>query len=139
MNDAEAMCFLEHVANLRRDLDRARRCETSFARKHLGECFAFDKFHHDEVTAVGQVSGVEDHRSVWMVQLRHRARFAQKTICNVGVAGKFALDDLDCYGPIESEVGGEVNSSHAAGPDFAFNPESSSDKLGDIHRDLPSG
>ena len=37
----------------------------------------------------------------------------------------------------ESEVGGKVNSSHAAGPDFAFNPESASDELGAIHIDLP--
>jgi hypothetical protein len=34
---------------------------------------------------------------------------------------------------------GKVNRAHAAGPDFTFYSESASDKLGDIHIDLPSG
>src|SRR6185295_3545403 len=89
------------------------------------------------MTSIGQVSGVENHRRVMMMQLRHRPRFAQETIGNVGVAGEFAFDDLDCYGAFESEVGGKVNGAHAAGPNFTFNPESASDELGDIHIDLP--
>jgi hypothetical protein len=72
-----------------------------------------------------------------MVQLGHRACFAQETIRDVSIACKFAPDDLDSYGTIESEVSGKVNSAHAASPDFSFNPESSSDELGDIHSDLP--
>jgi hypothetical protein len=68
-----------------------------------------------------------------MMQLRHRPRFAQKTIRNVSVARELSLDDLYCDRPVQSEVGGEVNSSHAAGPDFSFYPESASDELGDIH------
>jgi hypothetical protein len=71
------------------------------------------------------------------MQLRHGACFAQETIRDVSIVCKFAPDDLDCYGPIESEVSGKVNRTHAAGPDFSFNPESSSDELGDIHNDLP--
>ncbi len=137
MNDAKTMCFLEHVADLRRNLDGPRRGETSFVRKQLRECFAFDELHHDEVTAVGKRSGVEDHRRVRMMQLRHRSCFAQKTICNVSVGCEFAFDDFDCYGAVESEMSGEVNSAHAAGPDFAFDPEPASDELGDIHIDLP--
>src|SRR5688500_13761083 len=137
MNDAKTMRVLENIANLRRNLNRARRGETTLTRKQLRERFTFDKFHHYEVSSVRQVSGVEDHCRVRMMQLRHCACFAQKTICDVSVACEFALDDLDCYGTFQSEVGGEVNSSHAAGPDFSFNPESASDELRDIHIDLP--
>src|SRR5687768_9217602 len=133
MNDPETMCFLQHVADLHRNLNRARRGETTFTRQHLRKCFTFDKLHHDEVTAVGKISRVEDHRRVRMMQLRHRARFAQKTIRDVSIAREFTLDDLDCYWTFESQVGGEVNSSHAAPPDLALDPESAGDELGDIH------
>ena len=107
--------------------------ETTFARECLRQSFAFDKLHHDEVTAVRQISGVEDHRGVRMAQLRHRSRFAQKSIGDVGIAGKLASDDLDRDRTFEIEVRGKVDSAHAAGPDFAFYSESASDKLGDIH------
>jgi hypothetical protein len=68
-----------------------------------------------------------------MAQLRHRSRFAQKSIGYVSVAGKLAFDDFDGYRPFETEVRGKIDSAHAAGPDFAFDPEPSGDKLGDIH------
>jgi hypothetical protein len=85
------------------------------------------------MTAVRKISGVEDHRRVRMMKLCHRPRFAQKTISNVGVARELAFDDLYCDRSFKSEMGGEVDSSHAAGPDFSFDPEPSSDELGDIH------
>ena len=119
--------------------DCLRRRKTAFACECLRKRLTFDKLHHDEVTTVRQVSGVEDHRRVRMAQLRHRARFAQETIGDVGITGKFAPDDLDGDRTFETEVRGKVNRSHAAGPDFAFYSESASDKLGDIHIDLPSG
>jgi hypothetical protein len=68
-----------------------------------------------------------------MAQLGHRARFAQKPVCDVSIANELTSDDLDRYWSIETKVGGKVNSTHAAGPDFAFDPEPASDKLGDIH------
>jgi hypothetical protein len=68
-----------------------------------------------------------------MAQLGHRARFAQESVGDVGITGKFASDDLDGYRTFETEMSGKVNRSHAAGPDFAFYSESASDKLGDIH------
>jgi hypothetical protein len=85
------------------------------------------------VTAVRQGSGVEDHRGVRMAQLRHRSRCAKKTIRNIGVSGKLRFDDLHCDRTLEIQVGGKVNSAHAAFADFAFYPESAGDKLGDIH------
>src|SRR6201991_4190629 len=133
MNDAESMCFFEHVANLRSDVDGAARSESSFACEHLRQSVAFDELHHDEVTAVRQITGVEDHRGVLMTQLRHRSRFTQKSFRDVGIAGEFALDDLHCYRTFETEMSGEIDSAHAAGPDFAFDPEPARDKLGDIH------
>jgi hypothetical protein len=68
-----------------------------------------------------------------MAQLRHRARFAQEAIGDVGVTGEFASDYFDGNRTFKIEVSGKVNRSHAAGPDFAFYSESASDKLGDIH------
>jgi hypothetical protein len=68
-----------------------------------------------------------------MMELRHRPRFAQKTVRDVRVAGELPLDDLYCDRSFESQVGSEIDRSHAAGPDFSFNPESASDELGDIH------
>jgi hypothetical protein len=85
------------------------------------------------MTPVRQVPSVEDHRGVRMAEFCHRSRFTQETIGNVCIAGALALDDFDCDGPFEIEVRGKVDSSHAAGSDFTFYPESASDKLGDIH------
>jgi hypothetical protein len=68
-----------------------------------------------------------------MAELCHRSRFTQKTIGDVGIACALALDDFDCDWPFQTEVRGKVDSSHAAGPEFTFYPESASDKLGDIH------
>src|SRR5689334_3905370 len=133
MNDAESMGFFEHVADLSGDLDRARGGESSFARERLRQSFAFDKLHHDEVAAVRKIARVEDHRRVRMTQLRHRARFAQEPVSDVGIAGKLAFDDLDCYRPFETKVRGKINRAHAAGADFTLDSEPAGDKLGDIH------
>src|SRR5438045_3584016 len=96
MNNPEAMCFFENVANLRCDVDGIRSGKATFASESLRQSFTFHKFHHDEVAAVRQVSGVEDHRGVRMAQLGHRSRFAEKTFGNVGISGALTLDDLDC-------------------------------------------
>src|ERR1041384_149530 len=133
MNNSEAVCFFEHVADLRCDADSFRESETTFAGQRLRECFAFDKLHHDEVSPVGQISGVEDHRGVRMAQLGHRSRFAKESIGDVSIAGEFTPDDLDRDRTFEIEVRGKVNSSHATGSNLALYSESAGDKLGDIH------
>jgi len=74
-----------------------------------------------------------------MAQLRHRSRFAEEAIGDVGVRRKLGPDDLDCDRAFQIEVRGKVNSAHAAGPDLPLYSEPASDKLGDIHIDLPSG
>src|SRR5829696_4645367 len=130
MNDAEAMCFFEHVANLRCDVDCFGKRKTTFTCERLGECFTFNKLHHDEMTTIGQISSVEDHRGVGVAKFRHRPRLAKKAVSDVRITRKFAFDDLYCDWPFESEMGGKVNSAHAAGPDFTFYSESASDKLG---------
>src|SRR6185295_1249423 len=132
MNNPEAVCFFEHVADLSRNTDCFRKSESTFARKRLRECFAFDKLHHDEVSPVRQISGVEDHRGVRMAQLGHRSRFAQESIGDVGVAGEFTSDDLDRDRTLEIEMRGKVNRTHATRSDFALYSESAGDKLGDI-------
>src|SRR5215211_7424301 len=91
------------------------------------------------MTAIGQVAGVEDRRRMRMAQLGHRSRFAEKTVGNISIGRELTSDNFDGDWSLESEMGGKVDSSHAAGPDFAFYSESTSDKLGDIHADLPSG
>ena len=68
-----------------------------------------------------------------MAQLGHRSRFAKETFGDVSVSRKLRFDDLDCDRSFEIQVGGKVNSTHAAGPEFAFYSEPASDKLGDIH------
>jgi hypothetical protein len=68
-----------------------------------------------------------------MAQLGHRPRFAQKTIGDVCITGELASNDLDSDRTFETEMGGKVNGTHAAGPDFTFYSEPASDKLGDIH------
>src|SRR6185369_993339 len=133
MNDPEPVCFFENVADLSGNLNCMRGGEATLARQRLGKCFAFDKLHHDEVTAVGQITRVKDHRGVRMVQLGHRSRFAQKTIGDVCITGKLAANDLYSNRTFEAEVRGEINRAHAAGPDFTFYSEPASDKLGDIH------
>jgi hypothetical protein len=68
-----------------------------------------------------------------VAQLRHRARFAQETIGDVGIAGKLALDDLDGYWTLEAKMCREIDRAHPTGPNFSFDPEPAGDKLGDIH------
>jgi hypothetical protein len=127
------MCFFEHVADLRSDVDRASRGKSSFARECLRQSFTFDKLHHDEVTSVRQVARIEDHRGVRMMELGHGPRFAQKSIGNVSIAGELAFDDLYCYRSFQTQVCGEIDSAHATGSDLTFDPEPAGDKLGDIH------
>jgi hypothetical protein len=85
------------------------------------------------MTPIWQIAGVEDHRGVRMAQLRHGARFEQKPVCNVSVAGKLTADDFHCYRAFEAEVRGKVDSAHAARADLPFNSEPAGDNLGDIH------
>jgi hypothetical protein len=68
-----------------------------------------------------------------MSQLRHRSRFAQKTIGDVRIASELASNDLYGNRTLETQVRSKVNRAHAAGPDFTFYPEPARDKLGDIH------
>src|SRR4051794_29411776 len=129
MDDSEPMCFFENVTDLRCDIDCLSKRETALACERLRQSFPLNKLHHDIVTSVRQVSGVENHRGVRMAQLRHRSRFAQETIGDIGVRRKLGPDDFDCDGAFKIEVRGKVNSAHAAGPDFALYSESASDKL----------
>ena len=110
MNDPEAVRFFENVADLRRDGDCFREREATFAGERLREGLAFDKLHHDEVSPVRQISGVEDHRGVRMAQLGHRSRFAQESIGDVGIAGEFTPDDLDRDRTLQIEMRGKVDS-----------------------------
>src|ERR1043165_1136558 len=110
MNDAESMSFFQHVADLRGDVDGVRRRELSFARKGLRQSFAFDKLHHDEVTAIRKIPRVEDHRRVRVTQLRHCARFTQEAIGNVSIAGELTLDDFYGDGTFETQMRGEIDS-----------------------------
>jgi hypothetical protein len=68
-----------------------------------------------------------------MAELRHRACFTQKSFRDVGIAGELALDDFHGYRTFETQVSGEIDSAHAAGPNFTFDPKPAGDKLGDIH------
>jgi hypothetical protein len=68
-----------------------------------------------------------------MAQLRHRARFEQKSVCDVSVAQKLTPDDLHCYRSFQTKMCGEVDSAHATRADLAFNSEPAGDNLGDIH------
>jgi len=133
MNDPEPVCFFENVTNLRSDIDRLSKRKTALVRECLRQRLALNKLHYDEVTAIGQISRVENHCGVRMAEFGHRPRFAQEAIRDVGVSRELGPDDLDCDGAFEIQMGREVNSAHAAGPDWAFYSESASDKLGDIH------
>src|SRR6185295_18181755 len=133
MNDAQSMCFLEDIANLRCNLDRAGSRETTLAGQGLRMCFAFDKLHNDEVASVGKVSGVEDHCCVRMAKFSHRSRFTKKAISNVLITSELASDDFYSNWAFKPEVGGKINGSHSADSDLTFDSESSGDKLGDIH------
>jgi hypothetical protein len=68
-----------------------------------------------------------------VAQLRHRSRFAQKTIGDVRITGELASNDLYGNRAFETEVRSKVNRAHATGPDFTLYSESAGDKLGDIH------
>ena len=83
MNNAEAVGFREHVADVRGDADGTFGRKASLAREHFGERRAFDELHDDEVAAIGQIARVEDHRGVRVAQLRHRARFAHEAFGHI--------------------------------------------------------
>jgi hypothetical protein len=108
--------------------------ETTFTGECLRKSFAFDELHSDEVATVGKCSGVEDHCSVSVAELRHSFRLAQKTFSYVMVSREFALDDFDCDRTVEPKVGSQVDRSHATCSDLSFDPEPAGDKLRDIHK-----
>src|SRR5258705_6442796 len=137
MNDANAMCLFQHIANLSCYLDRSGGGKSPFPSECLRQGFAFYKLHDDEVPPIWQITSIEDRRRVRMSELRHRSCFAQKTIRDVAIRGKFRFDDLDSNRSFESEMRSEIDSSHPASADFAFDFEPATDELRHIHNDLP--
>src|SRR6266850_2135146 len=103
MNDANAMCLFQHIANLRCYLDRSGGGQSPFTSECLRQGFTFHKLHDYEVPPVWQITGIEDRRRVRMSELRHRSCFAQKTIRDVAIRGKLWFDDLDRHWSFESE------------------------------------
>ena len=133
MDDADAMCFVQNVANLHCNSHCLARRETALTSKCLRERLSLNKFHDYEVTSVGQIAGVKDHGCMRVSQLCHRPRFAQETIGDIAVGRKLRFDDLHRDGSIKAEVGGAIHRSHATGSKFVFNTKPAGDKLGDIH------
>jgi hypothetical protein len=85
------------------------------------------------VPAIREIAGVKDHGCSLMAELGHSARFAHKSVCDVGVPGEFRFDNLHSYRPLQPKVQGAIDSAHATGADFAFDPKPASDKLRDVH------
>src|SRR6266536_2815036 len=127
------MGFLEHITNLDGDLYSSLSRKTALAGKCLRKRWPLDKLHNDEVTAIRQVPGVENHRCMRMPQPGHGPRLTQETLGYVLVSCKLAFDDLYRDRSFQSELSGTIDSTHASGSDFAFNAEPAGDKLGDIH------
>jgi hypothetical protein len=53
MNDSQPVRFLKYIADFHGDLDGFAWREVSFSTESLGQRHAFDKFHHDELPAIG--------------------------------------------------------------------------------------
>src|SRR5260370_19173553 len=127
------MRLLQHFTNLHGNSHGPRCGKATLASQCFRKRLAFDKLHDDEVTSVLEIAGVEDHGRVSVSQFGHSSRFTQETIGAVAITSKFRLDDLYRDGRLESEMNCAIYSSHAAGSDFALDPEPAGDKLRDIH------
>jgi hypothetical protein len=82
---------------------------------------------------IGQGASVENHRSVFVAEFGHSARFAQKTFGYVFIGGKLRFDDFYGNWPFQAQVSGKIDGSHSSGANFALDAKPTGDDLGDIH------
>src|ERR1700739_4014903 len=115
MDQAEAMRFGQSVGNFDGDLEQFARRQRTFLQT-LRECFAFEKFHDQEVDA-GLRANVIEVADVGMSDGGERAGFAFEAALKFGVAGKMGGQDFDGNAAVETGVARAVDFAHAASAD----------------------
>ncbi len=90
------------------------RLASSFARNPLGERFALEVLHDDELDAALAADVVED-ADVGMFETTDRLRLAFEALLQVADPGRVGGQDLDRDGSVEACVAGLVDFAHATG------------------------
>ncbi len=112
MHDALLVRGLERVGDLQRDPERIldRQCASP---QTIGQRFAFDELHDEEVPAVGHFHAVE-RRDVWMIERGEHLRLALEPGDAVGISETLA-HDLDGDRSAELRVARPVDLAHPPG------------------------
>ncbi len=83
---------------------------------------AVDELHHEVHPDLGRRSEVVDRHDVRMLEVRDRARLAQKAVRHPRVGEQVVADDLERHGSIERQVGRAVDGAHAASGEERLDP-----------------
>jgi hypothetical protein len=120
VNDAVLVSFLERLRDLLRDLDSFV-CRDRPALQALGEVFAVDELHRQEVRggAVVECRSLEavDVGNVRVVERGEQLRLAFEACQALGVLGQLGWQQLDRDVAAEVGVGGAVHLARAASAD----------------------
>jgi hypothetical protein len=112
---AFAVGLVQGVRHLDGVLEHLLQRERTF-RQPLGQRFALQVLHHQEIDSVLMSDVVED-ADVRMIQSGDRPRFAVEALAHVGPTGKVCGQHLDGYDAVEPRVAGLIHLSHAPGAD----------------------
>ncbi len=122
MDDAGLVRGAERVADLRGDVQGAPGVEHALAREELRQRLALQVLHDEEVIALGRLPEVVDLDDVLVADLGDRTRLLVEARDHFLVAGELAVDDLERDLLADHRVLGEIDRSHAAGPDAIQDP-----------------
>ena len=117
---------MHHTADFR-DCQRARGLLNYFQREgqrhwpitaHTGfKRFSLDQFHGIETLAI-LLSVISHPSNVWMMNVRSRARFAQKTRPRAGIVCHAPVDDLKSNSRVQHSIASAVSYRHRSRPEF---------------------
>ncbi len=77
--------------------------------------------HRDE-RLTGVVADLVDRRDVWVIERAGGTRLAQQAGRAVPASGRFRLQKLECYPPVEVRILSQIHRAHPAGADAADDP-----------------
>src|SRR5262245_2410029 len=115
MNDTLLMSGLECLRNLMRNLERFFRGNRS-AFDALGQRFAFDKLHHQEVAAINFLYAV-NRCDIRMIQGCQDAGFTLESRNTIGIVAERFGKELDRDTTSQLRIGSLIDIAHSAGSD----------------------
>ena len=123
---------VQAVAELLRDLARARGGERAIAAHERAQVVARDIAHHEVGAPLGDADAVNRH-DVRMLDGARRARLAQEALAALGILDELGRDHLERDVAVELDLPRAVDDSHAAPPDDRIYPAPSEQRARSQH------